>query len=294
MIDGIILKGIGGFYYVETTEGVIQCRARGNFREEGITPLIGDKVRIRISKEDNNGYIDEIYPRETSLKRPPVANISQSIVVMSIKKPKINSWLLDRFLVMAEEEGLNIVICINKIDLDLEASIKIRDIYSKIGYKVIMTSIETGQGIDELRTSLDNNISVFAGPSGVGKSSLLNLIDSNYKLKTGEISEKNKRGKHTTRHTEILHLKGNSYVLDTPGFSSLDLDFIEDEAELGAYFLEINKHSSGCKFMNCLHLNEPGCEVKNQVEAGEINSERYENYIMFLEEIKKNRRNKSW
>lgn len=281
---------MGGFYYVQTPEEVIQCRARGNFREEGITPLIGDKVRIRISKEDNNGYIDEIYPRETSLKRPPVANITQAIVVMSIKKPKINSWLLDRFLVMAEAEALNIVICVNKIDLDLKASLTIRDIYSKIGYKVILTSIETEEGIDELRISLHDNISVFAGPSGVGKSSLLNLIDPDYNLKIGEISEKNKRGKHTTRHTEILHLKGNSYVLDTPGFSSLDLDFIGDETELGEYFLEIKKYSHGCKFMNCLHLNEPGCEVKKQVEEGEINPERYKNYLMFLEEIKKNRR----
>lgn len=209
---------------------------------------------------------------------------------MSIKKPKINSWLLDRFLIMAEAEALNIVICINKIDLDLKASLKIRDIYNKIGYKVIMTSIETEEGIDDLRIALHDNISVFAGPSGVGKSSLLNLIDPDYNLKTGEISEKNKRGRHTTRHTEILHLKASSYVLDTPGFSSLDIDFIEDERELGQYFPEIKKYSQGCKFMNCLHLNEPGCEVKKQVEAEEINSERYKNYLMFLEEIKKNRR----
>lgn len=247
-------------------------------------------MRIRISKEDNNGYIEEIYIRETSLKRPPVANITQAIIVMSIQKPKVNSWLLDRFLIMAEAEGLNVTICINKTDLDLENSLKVKDIYSKIGYKVILTSIETGEGIDELKESLNNNISVFAGPSGVGKSSLLNLMNPNYKLKTGEISEKNKRGKHTTRHTELLHLKDNSYVLDSPGFSSLDIDFIEYEVELGNYFLEIKKHSSGCKFMNCLHLNEPGCEVKKQVEAHEIAYERYENYLMFLEEIKKSRR----
>lgn len=290
MIDGIILKGIGGFYYVDTSKEVIQCRARGNFREEGISPLIGDKVKIRISKEDNNGYIEEIYKRETSLRRPPVANITQAIIVMSIRKPKVNSWLLDRFLIMAEAEGLNSVICINKIDLDLEASHKLKIIYSKIGYKVIMTSIETGEGIGDLRESLNNNISVFAGPSGVGKSSLLNLINPNYKLKTGEISEKNKRGKHTTRHTELLHLNDNSYVLDSPGFSSLDIDFIEYATKLGDYFLEIKKHSNGCKFVNCLHLNEPGCEVKKQVEAHEISPERYENYLMFLEEIKKIRR----
>lgn len=290
MIDGIILKGIGGFYYVQTEDEVIQCRARGNFREEGITPLIGDKVKIRISKEDNNGYIDEIYKRETSLKRPPVANITQAIVVMSIKKPKVNLWLLDRFLLMAESEGLNIVICINKTDLDPQASIKIKDIYSKIGYKVILTSILEEEGIDDLTEVLDDNISVFAGPSGVGKSSLLNLVNPSYELKVGEISEKNKRGKHTTRHTELLHLKNNSYVLDTPGFSSLEINFIQSPAELGEYFKEIKEYSSGCKFMNCLHLNEPRCEVKKQVENNEISHERYENYLLFLDEIKNIRR----
>lgn len=290
IIEGIILKGIGGFYYVETKEEIIQCRARGNFREEGITPLIGDKVRIRINKEDNTGYIDEIYKRETSLKRPPVANISQAIIVMSIEKPKINRWLLDRFLIMAEEDGLDIVICINKIDLDLKSSLTIEEIYTKIGYKVILTSFETEEGIEDLREILDNSISVFAGPSGVGKSSLLNLINPDYKLKIGDISEKGKRGKHTTRHTELLHLENNSYVLDTPGFSSLDIDFIGSEIELQDYFIEIKKYSKKCKFLNCLHLNEPGCEVKKQVEDSEISTERYENYLMFLEEVKKIRR----
>lgn len=290
MIDGIILKGIGGFYYVQTADEVIQCRARGNFREEGITPLIGDKVRIRISKEDNNGYIDEIYERETSLTRPPVANITQAIVVMSIEKPKVNLWLLDRFLLMAEAEGLNIVICINKTDLNLKDAVRIKDIYNKIGYKVILTSIVEEKGIDDLMLALKDNTSVFAGPSGVGKSSLLNLVKPSYKLETGEVSEKNKRGKHTTRHTELLHLKNNSYVLDTPGFSSLDIDFIESPAELGEYFKEIKEYSRGCKFMNCLHLNEPGCEVKKQVADNEISSERYENYLLFLEEIKNIRR----
>lgn len=290
MIDGIILKGIGGFYYVQTADEVIQCRARGNFREEGITPLIGDKVRIRISKEDNNGYIDEIYERETSLTRPPVANITQAIVVMSIEKPKVNLWLLDRFLLMAEAEELNIVICINKTDLNLKDAVRIKDIYNKIGYKVILTSIVEEKGIDDLMLALKDNTSVFAGPSGVGKSSLLNLVKPSYKLETGEVSEKNKRGKHTTRHTELLHLKNNSYVLDTPGFSSLDIDFIESPAELGEYFKEIKEYSRGCKFMNCLHLNEPGCEVKKQVADNEISSERYENYLLFLEEIKNIRR----
>lgn len=290
IIDGIILKGVGGFYYVDIGSEVIQCRARGNFREEGITPLVGDKVKIRISKEDNNGYIDEIYNRTTKLVRPSVANVTQVIIVMSIEKPKINTWLLDKFIIMAEAEGLDIIICINKSDLDMDESANLKRIYEDIGYKVLQTSIETGIGVDALKDTLENNISVFAGPSGVGKSSLLNSINPDYELKTGEISDKNKRGKHTTRHTELLYLRENSYVLDTPGFSSLDIDFIEDERELSDYFIEFEKHSSKCKFINCIHLSEPGCEIKRQVENNGISNVRYENYLLFLDEIKKNRR----
>ncbi len=290
MIHGIITKGVGGFYYVKTSDDLIECRARGNFREENITPLVGDNVKIRISSEDNSGYIDEICKRKTQLKRPAVANITQAIIVMSIKEPDINTWLLDRFIIMAENEGLNIVICINKIDINLDKSLLIKKIYEDIGYEVLITSIEDNSGIEELRKSLENNTSVFAGPSGVGKSSLLNLINPKYKLETGSISSKNKRGKHTTRHTELLYLEENSYVLDSPGFSSLDISFIEDERQLKQYFLEINKYGQRCKFLNCLHLNEPGCEVKNQVDIGNISKDRYENYISFLEEIKKIRR----
>ena len=290
MIHGIITKGVGGFYYVKTSDDLIECRARGNFREENITPLVGDNVKIRISSEDNSGYIDEICKRKTQLKRPAVANITQAIIVMSIKEPDINTWLLDRFIIMAENEGLNIVICINKIDINLDKSLIIKKIYEDIGYEVLITSIEDNSGIEELRKSLENNTSVFAGPSGVGKSSLLNLINPKYKLETGSISSKNKRGKHTTRHTELLYLEENSYVLDSPGFSSLDISFIEDERQLKQYFLEINKYGQRCKFLNCLHLNEPGCEVKNQVDIGNISKDRYENYISFLEEIKKIRR----
>lgn len=290
MIHGIITKGVGGFYYVKTSDDLIECRARGNFREENITPLVGDNVKIRISSEDNSGYIDEICKRKTQLKRPAVANITQAIIVMSIKEPDINTWLLDRFIIMAENEGLNIVICINKIDINLDKSLLIKKIYEDIGYEVLITSIEDNSGIEELRKTLENNTSVFAGPSGVGKSSLLNLINPKYKLETGSISSKNKRGKHTTRHTELLYLEENSYVLDSPGFSSLDISFIEDERQLKQYFLEINKYGQRCKFLNCLHLNEPGCEVKNQVDIGNISKDRYENYISFLEEIKKIRR----
>ncbi len=291
MLEGIIIKGIGGFYYVKTQEGVFECRARGVFREENITPLIGDKVLIRISEEDNTGYIEKIFDRESQLIRPPVANVTQAIIVMSIKSPAINCWLLDRFLVMAEYENLKVQVCLNKIDLGSEEEISLIDyIYGKAKYNVIKTSTKSGEGIPELRNLLADNITVFAGPSGVGKSSLLNKINPKLKLETGEVSKKTTRGKHTTRHVELIDLDTNSYVVDTPGFSSLNVDFIETDVELARYFKEIHKYSDKCKFVGCLHHKEPGCEVKAQVEEGNISNIRYENYLHFLEEIKNIRR----
>lgn len=291
MLEGIIVKGIGGFYYVKTENGILECRARGLFREENLVPLVGDRVKIRISPEDNTGYIKEIKPRESQLLRPPVANITQTIIIMSIKEPNINLWLLDRFLVMAEFEGLNIHVCINKVDLERGDKVKeINNIYSKAGYSIINTSIIDNKGIDELREKLKNNITVFAGPSGVGKSSLLNKIHPGLNLKTGDISRKTTRGKHTTRHVELIEIDSNSYVLDSPGFSSLDLSFIEREEDLGFYFKEIKEYSGDCKFISCVHYKEPDCEVKRQLEKGNISNSRYENYLNFLDEIKSIRR----
>lgn len=290
MIDGIIIKGIGGFYYVKTQDGIVECRARGIFREENTTPLVGDKVRIRISEEDSSGYIEKIYPRTSQLVRPSVANITQAIIVMSVKKPDINTWLLDRFLIMAEHEDLKITICLNKYDLDPEETLKLVEIYEEAGYNVINTSAKTGKGIEILEKSLDQNISVFAGPSGAGKSSLLNRIREDFQLETGDVSAKTKRGRHTTRHVELLELNDNTFVLDSPGFSSLSLEFIEEEIELRNYFREISKYGTNCKFISCLHLNEPGCEVKRQVEEGIIDKQRYENYLLFLNEITNIRR----
>jgi ribosome biogenesis GTPase len=291
MLEGIIVKGVGGFYYVKTEEGVFECRARGLFREENLIPLVGDKVKIQISPEDNTGYIKEIASRKSQLLRPPVANITQVIIVMSIKDPSINLWLLDRFLVMAEFEGLDIHICLNKVDLEKEDKImEINNIYNKAGYDIINTSIMENKGIEELKNKLKDNITVFAGPSGVGKSSLLNKIHPGLNLKTGDISKKTTRGKHTTRHVELMDLDINSYILDSPGFSSLDLDFIEREEDLASYFMEIKKHSDKCKFISCVHHNEPDCEVKRQLEKGNISNSRYENYLSFLDEIKNIRR----
>ena len=290
MLKGVIIRGVGGFYYVKTSEGIIESRARGLFRDENITPLVGDKVNIRISEEDNTGYIDEIYPRSTQLLRPPVANVTQAIIVMSIKSPDINTWLLDKFLLMAEYEKLEVIMCFNKSDLSEDKTLSLSEIYKKAGYKVIISSVVENKGIEELKKALDDNITVFAGPSGAGKSSLLNTIDPLLKLETGDISIKSKRGKHTTRHVELINLKDETYVLDTPGFSSLHLDFIEEEVELREYFREIFKIGKECRFISCLHDQEPDCAVKRNVEAGNINKDRYDNYLLLLQEIKSNRR----
>ena len=290
MLEGIIIKGIGGFYYVKTNEGIIECRARGVFREENITPLVGDKVKIKISEEDGSGYIVDIDERKTQLLRPAVANVTQAILVMSIKSPDINSWLLDKFLLMSEYQGLDVVVCINKYDLDPDLSENYQEIYKKAGYNVLLTSCKLDVGIDKLRESLDNNISVFAGPSGAGKSSLLNKVDNRLNLETGRVSDKTKRGKHTTRHTELLELKDKSYILDTPGFSSLDLDFIEHESYVKDNFREIRKYSDDCRFLTCLHDKEPNCAVKEKVEEGIIDEERYKNYLLLLNEVRNIRR----
>ncbi len=290
MVEGIIIKGVGGFYYVKTSEGTIECRARGIFREENLTPLVGDKVKIRINEEDNSGYIEEILERESTLVRPPVANITQAIIIMSVKKPNINTWLLDRFLIIGEHENLDIIICFNKTDLALEETEELKSIYEKIGYKVIIASAKENIGIEELRNTLKDHISVFAGPSGVGKSSLLNRINPHFKLETGEISSKSKRGKHTTRHVELFELEENTFVLDSPGFSSLSLDFIEEDIDVRNYFREIKEYGKECRFLSCLHDKEPDCNVKRLVEESIISKDRYDNYIQFLEEVRNIRR----
>ena len=291
MIEGRIIKGIGGFYYIETEKGLYECRARGIFRKNKITPLVGDFVKISVVDEDNKkGVVEEIQERKTELVRPPIANVNKALIVFAVKNPTPHLSLLDRFIVLAERENLEIVIILTKIDLDDDNTFeKIKNIYEPCGYKVIGVSNLENKNIDKVQEELKDNTVVFAGPSGVGKSSLLNQIDSNFQLKTGDVSDKIKRGKHTTRHAELFELKFGGMVADTPGFSSLTLDDIED-IDLKDYFIEFEDHDD-CKFgSRCIHQNEPNCAVKEAVENGEIPKERYESYIQLLNEIRQGKR----
>lgn len=292
MIEGIITKGIGGFYYIDTNQGVYECRARGIFRKEKITPLVGDNVKINIIDEENKkGVLEEIEDRDTELVRPPIANVNKAIIVFAIKNPNPNLSLLDRFIVLAERESLDIVIVLTKADLATDEELnKLKSIYETSGYKVIPVSNEAKINIDKVKEELKGNIVVFAGPSGVGKSTLLNNIDSKFQLQTGEVSDKIKRGKHTTRHAELLKLECGGMVADTPGFSSLTLDDIEED-ELKEYFIEFDEFSDGCKFGGrCMHENEPICGVKEGINEGKIAKERYESYLQLLKEKRQSKR----
>ena len=286
MLEGVILKGIGGFYYIDTETGVYECRARGIFRKEGIRPTVGDAVRISVLDEENKkGSLDEILPRRNELIRPRVANVDQAVIVFAAKSPNMNLDLLDRFLLLAEEQELDIVIVINKIDKDKkEKYLEAAEMYRRAGYPVICTSAEKGIAIDELRGALENKISVFAGPSGVGKSSLINAAFPGLELGTGEISEKIQRGKHTTRHAELIQITDRSYIVDSPGFTSLFLTHIPSE-KLQYHFREFEDFNHKCYYNGCIHINEPDCAVKAQI--GEtIDQMRYDRYVMIYNELK--------
>ena len=290
MVEGIIIRGISGFYYVEDKMGsILECKARGKFKKDKLTPMVGDRVFIE-QLDDEHGVINEIAPRKNELIRPAVANIDQAVLVFAIKKPDLNYALLDKLLIFIEHHGIDSLICINKSDLDNENEIEdIMQIYNKIGYDVIRTNGKTGEGIEELREKLKDRISVFAGPSGVGKSTIFNRIQSRVVMETGEISKKIERGKHTTRHAELIEIDKGSFVVDTPGFSSLDLSFIEAE-ELQNSFKEFSEYLRDCRYNSCLHFKENDCKIKEMVDKGNISRERYNTYIEILQELQENRR----
>ncbi|MDD2397420.1 MAG: ribosome small subunit-dependent GTPase A [Tissierellia bacterium] len=290
MIEGIITKGVGGNYYVDIGHKIILCRARGLFRLKNIKPLVGDKVLIRITEEDEEtGYIEEIKERTNEIKRPTVANAQQLLIIFAVKNPEPSFLLLDKLLIAAEVNNLKPVICFNKADLaDEEQKENIRNILKNTGYKIIFTSKYNEDSLIELKNILKDKLNVFSGPSGVGKSSIMNAVQPDFILKTGEISEKLKRGKHTTRHAEIYKLSFGGYAVDTPGFSSFELEGI-DEYSLKNYYPEIVKYDEECKFLDCLHYKEPNCAIKEAVNNNLISKERYNNYIKLLEQIKSNK-----
>lgn len=294
-MQGIIVKAIAGFYYVKTGEDVIECKARGIFKKKKITPLVGDNVIISIDDSDETkGRIDEVLPRTIELIRPPVANVTQAVVVFAIAQPDPNINLLDKLLAICEHRGLKVVLCFNKVDLDQQAYVSsLEDIYMKAGYQVIPTSATNHIEIDALKAVLKDEISVFAGPSGVGKSSLLNEIQEGIKLEVGGLSKKIARGKHTTRHSELLPLESGGMVVDTPGFTSMDITEIALE-DLDSCFLEFKSFIETCKFNNCKHINEPSCGVKTAVEEGLISQSRYDSYVYFMNALEEHRRYKSW
>lgn len=283
--EGIIIKGIAGFYYVEIdNQKVIECKARGKFRREKITPVVGDKAIIEIS-DDDKGVILEILPRTSLLVRPVVANVNQAFIVFAIKKPEINYMLLDKLLIMAEHNNIKAVICINKSDLASdEYFLEIKDKYNKIGYNVIRTNGFTGEGVELLKEYCRNKISVFVGPSGVGKSTLFNKLQNRIEMETGKLSEKIDRGKHTTRHAELIEIEKGSFLVDTPGFSSMNIDFLEP-SELQYVFRDFENYVNSCKFTSCLHDKERDCRIKQEVENGNISKSRYETYVGLLNEL---------
>ena len=289
---GKIIKGIAGFYYVNVVEsGVYECKAKGVFRKEKIKPLVGDNVRIEILDEENKtGNIVEIFPRKNELIRPAVANIDQALVVFAVTKPTPHFNLLDRFLVMMERKEIPVVLCFNKKDIATSPEIaELEAIYEKCGYPIVFTSALEQENIEEIRRLLLKKTTAIAGPSGVGKSSLINLLQNQVQMETGTISRKIERGKHTTRHSELIAVDADSYIMDTPGFSSLYVNDFEKE-ELKYYFREFASYEGQCRFQGCDHVHEPGCAVKEALEEGKIHPVRYKNYLEMYTELKEKKR----
>lgn len=288
-MQGKIIKGIAGFYYIhiQQKETVYECKAKGIFRNQKIKPLVGDNVEIAVLDEENKiGNIERILPRKNVLIRPAVSNIDQALVIFAAAKPEPNLNLLDRFLITMEKQEVETVVCFNKTDVaSMEMQNHLQKTYEKCGYKVLFTSVVFEQGMETIRDILNNKTTVVAGPSGVGKSSIINLINSEAHMETGSISKKIERGKHTTRHSQLFCIEKHTYIMDTPGFSSLYINQMEKE-ELKDYFVEFQPFEKYCRFNGCAHINEPDCGVKEALNKKKISKERYANYLLLYEELK--------
>lgn len=291
-MQGKIVKGIAGFYYVDVVgSGVYECKAKGAFRKDGKKPLVGDNVEISVlDEEEKTGTVIEVLPRKSRLIRPEVANVDQALVVFAIASPRPHFHLLDRFLVRMERENVPSILCFNKRDLVTEEEVaELEGIYGAAGYPLIFTSAKNETNIHKIQEVLQGKTTVLAGPSGVGKSSLVNRLVPHAQMETGEISRKIERGKHTTRHSQLFRLGEDSYLMDTPGFSSLSVVDFEKE-ELKGYFPEFSRWEGNCRFHSCDHIHEPGCQIKQKVEEGQISAVRYRSYQEIYEELKEKRR----
>ena len=281
------MKGIGGFYYVYVEgSGLYECRARGIFRNKKMKPNVGDVVDIDIlSEEEKTGNLVKIHKRKNQLIRPMAANVDQALVIFAVHEPEPNFHLLNRFLITMEQQEIPVIICFNKTDLaTTEQMQQLEKDYENSGCQVIFQAAATGEGITQIEELLRGRTTIMAGPSGVGKSSTLNCISKEKQMETGAVSEKIKRGKHTTRHSELIHIGEDTYLMDTPGFSSLFLENIEKE-DLKYYFPEFEPYENTCRFNGCCHIHEPGCEVKKALEEGKISKLRYDDYCMFYEDM---------
>lgn len=287
-MQGKIVKGIAGFYYVHVQDmGIYECKAKGIFRKDNTKPLVGDDVAVEVLDEEKKlGNISVILPRKNSLMRPAVANVDQALVIFSITEPAPNFNLLDRFLIMMEQQALPCIICFNKQDISSEEDRKaLKEIYEGCGCRVFFTSAGKDREMEELLPVLKGRTTTVAGPSGVGKSSIINCLAPEVCMETGEISKKIQRGKHTTRHTQLIALGAGTYIMDTPGFSSLALTNMEKE-ELQGYYPEFARFEAECRFRGCAHIQEPGCGIKAAVQEGLISRIRYGNYVLLYEELK--------
>ena len=291
-MQGKIIKGIAGFYYIYAEDGnIYECKANGIFRKDNFKPLVGEDVEITVlNEEEKEGSVTSILPRRNSLIRPAVANVDQAFLIFAMENPKPNFLLLDRFLIMMEQQEIPVVICFNKKDVgEKEEMEKLYEIYTGCGYRVVLSSTYEGEGMDEIHEILKGKTTVVAGPSGVGKSSITNCMQGEVQMETGEISKKLKRGKHTTRHSQVIPVEKNTFLVDTPGFSSLYLTDMKEE-ELRDYFPEFVMYEPQCRFQGCMHIHEPGCAVKKALSEGKISQQRYDNYLALYEELKEKRR----
>jgi ribosome biogenesis GTPase len=292
-LKGKIIKGIAGFYYVHTPEEdkIYECKAKGIFRNQKIKPLVGDDVEIDPEEQNSgSGTIVGILPRKNELIRPAVANVDQAMIIFAAAQPDPNLNLLDRFLIMMQKQHVKTIVCFNKTDIVSENEISLlKETYEKCGCEVLFTSMLQREGLTLLYPRMKGRTTVLAGPSGVGKSTFINLIQPEANMETGKVSDKIKRGKHTTRHSELIYIEESTYIMDTPGFSSLYINEIEKE-ELKNYFIEFKEFEEGCRFIGCNHLNEPHCAVKEALKEKKISKLRYENYVTLYEELKNQKR----